>query len=151
MQSAEQHIGFYNLSDFMNAGPDLKTSSASAVIGPEGGMVTVADPASPVYGTTLKIPAGALDEPVRITIREGIHSCDFGLGPTINLSPGGLRFKRAAILTVYLNETGTDIDDFEEDVPAFYHYDESNDQWTHSRSARLERMGDAVMCELHHL
>ena len=151
MQLAEQHIGFFELSDFMNSGLETETKSASAMIGPEGGMVTVTDPASPIYGTSLRIPAGALDTPVRIAIREGDHSCAFGLGPTINLSPGGLHFKRAATLTVYLNDTGSAEDDFESSVPSFFHYDESCDQWTHNSAARLQRLGDAVLCELHHL
>ncbi len=151
MQLAEQQVGCYNLSDFMSAGLDTKINGSSAVIGPEGGMVIVADPASPVYGTSLRIPAGALDAPVQITIREGIHSCDFGLGPSINLSPGGLYFKLPATLTVYLNDTGMETDEFEGSIPAFYHYDDSNDQWAHNSTTRIERMGDAVLCELHHL
>ncbi len=151
MQLAKQHVDFFKLSDFMEPGRDISTNGASAVIGPKGGVVTVTDPASPIYGTSLRIPAGALDTPVRITIREGDHSCAFGLGPSINLSPGGLHFKRAATLTVYLCDTGAIEDDFAGSVPAFYHYDESSDQWTHNSAASLERLGDAVLCELHHL
>lgn len=151
MQLAEQHVGFFKLSDFMNTGLDTKTNGASATIGPEGGVVTVTDPASPIYGTSLRIPAGALDTPVQITIREGNHSCAFGLGPSVNLSPGGIHFKRAATLTVYLDDAEAAENDCESKVPAFYHYDESSDQWTHNSAARLERLGDAVLCELHHL
>jgi hypothetical protein len=151
MQLAEQHVGCYKLPDFMNAGLDEEANGASAVIGPKGGVVTVTDPTSPIYGTSLRIPAGALDAPVRITIREGLRSCDFGLGPSINLSPGGLHFKCAAILTVYLDDTGTETDDFEGSIPAFYHYDESSARWAHNSNARLEKLGDAVLCELHHL
>jgi hypothetical protein len=151
MQLAEQNIGFYKLSDFMNAGLDEEANGASAVIGPKGGVVTVTDPASPIYGTSLRIPAGALDAPVRITIREGSHSCTFGLGPSINLSPGGLHFKRAAILTVCLDDTGTETDDFERNIPSVYHYDESSARWDHNSNARLERLGDTVLCELNHL
>ena len=151
MQLAEQHVDFFKLSDFMNADLDTKANSASAIIGPKGGVVTVTDPASPIYGASLRIPAGALDTSVQITIREGDHSCAFGLAPSINLSPGGLHFKRAAILTVYLNDTEAVDEDFDSSVPAFYHYDESSDRWTHNNAARLERLGDAVLCELHHL
>jgi hypothetical protein len=151
MQVAEQQVGYYEMPDYMKAGLDGDTNSASGVIGQEGGAVTVVDPASPLYGTSLRVPAGALDEPVQITIREGSHSCNFGLGPSINLSPGGLHFNRAAILTVYLNDSGTEAGDFEGCTPECYHYDESNDRWAHNGSVRLERFGDAILCELHHL
>lgn len=151
MQSAEQRVGLYNLTDFMKTRPEPGTIGASAIIGPEGGVVAVTDPASPVYGTSLRIPAGALETPVTISIRGAKHSCTFGMGPAIELFPGGLHFKRSATLTIYLNESGEDEDDFEGDVPACYHYDESRDRWTHNSSIRLERLGNAVLCELHHL
>lgn len=151
MQLAEQHVGFFKLSDFMDAGHEVKTKEASAIIGPKGGVVTVTDPASPICGTSLRIPDGALDTPVQITIREGDHSCAFGLGPSIKLFPGGLEFKRAATLTVYLGDSGLENDEFESCVPAFYHYDESSDQWAQNSTTRLERLGNVVLCELHHL
>lgn len=151
MQLAEQHVDYFKLPDFMNTGREIKTNGASAVIGPKGGVVMVTDPASLIYGTSLRIPAGALDTPVRITIREGAHSCAFGLGPSIELFPCGLEFKRAATLTVYLNDSEPESGEFESCTPAFYHYDESSDQWIYNSAARLERMGEAVLCELHHL
>lgn len=151
MQLAEQQVDLFKLSDFMNAEPKTEKKGVSATIGPEGGVVTVIDPASPIFGTSLRIPAGALDVPVQITIREGDHSCAFGLGPSIDLSPGGLQFKRAATLAIYLENDGAEDDDFNSTVPACYRYDTTSDQWTHNGAARLRRLGDTVLCELHHL
>lgn len=153
MQFAEQHVGLFKMSDFMDAGLETETdgTSASAIIGPKGGMLIVTDPASPIYGTSLKVPVGALDAPVKITIQEGGHDCAFGLGPSLKLLPSGLHFKRAAILSIYLNETIAAADDFDATVPACYHYDESGGQWVLNSATRLEMLGDTVLCELHHL
>lgn len=41
---------------------------AQAIIGPEGGVVEVTDPESPIYGTKVEIPQSALKEDTRITI-----------------------------------------------------------------------------------
>jgi hypothetical protein len=150
MQTAQQHPKIFNLSDYMNDDLGAEPNGSSATIGPEGGVVTVTNPRSPIFGTSLRIPPGALDDEVRITIEEGEHSCDFGLSPTIKLLPDGLQFKRATTLTVFLNELAVESDDFDESVPELYHYNESNDQWACNSAIYLEQMGDAVMCELHH-
>lgn len=150
MHLAEQHVRVFKLSDYTKDDPKAG-SCASALIGPEGGVVTVTDPASPIFGTSLRIPAGALDAPARITIQEGDHSCDFGLGPSIKLLPDGLHFKKATTLTVYLNDSKVEDDKFDSDFPTFYQYDECSNQWAHNDGASLEKMGNAVLCELHHL
>jgi hypothetical protein len=151
MQIAEQQSRLINLSNYINDAPDATSNNASALIGPEGGMVTVTDPASPIFGTALRVPAGALDTPVKITIQEGDHPCAFGLAPSIKLLPDGLHFKRATTLTVYLNSSEVQSDLSEKNAPAFFHYDESNDQWAQDSNTNLEQLGDAVLCELHHL
>lgn len=151
MQIAQKHSGVFDLSEYTIDNLDARTEGSSALIGPEGGMVTVADPVSPIFGATLKVPTGALDTPVEITIQEGDHSCAFGLSPSIKLLPDGLQFKRAATLTVYLKNSEVLNDDFDKSMPGFYHYDESNDRWTHNSAANLEQLGNAVICELHHL
>jgi hypothetical protein len=151
MQIAQEHSGVFSLSEYMNDNPDAGTNGSSALIGPEGGVVAVADPLSPIFGTFLRVPPGALDAPARITIRKGDHSCDFGLSPSIKLLPDGLQFKRPATLTVYLNNSEAMDEDFDKSIPGFYHYDESNHRWARNSTTNLEQMGDAVMCELHHL
>lgn len=151
MQIAEQHVGLFNLSEFMNAGLDIKANGAGAIIGSEGGVVMVTDPDSPLHGTSLTVPPGALDTPVRITIQEGGHNCAFGLGPSLRLLPCGLHFKHAATLTVHLNKTMAETDDFDTTSPACYRYDESSNRWIHNSTTRLERLGNTVLCELRHL
>jgi hypothetical protein len=151
MQTVRQQPKVFNLSDYQNDRLDAKPNGASTLIGPEGGVVTVSDPLSPIFGTSLRIPAGALDQPVEITIQEGDHACAFGLSPSIKLLPDGLQFKRATTLTVYLNDSNVETDEFDESVPGIYQYDESGDQWAQYNATSLEQMGDAVLCELHHL
>lgn len=151
MQIAEQHSGVFKLADYVDDNLDTKSNGSSAHIGPEGGMVTVTDPLSPIFGSSLRVPAGALDRKVKITIQEGEHSCDFGLSPSIKLLPDGLHFKHAATLTVHLNDSKVERDGYDCDVPGFYHYDHRNDTWAHNSTTNLEQMGNAVMCELHHL
>ena len=67
------------------------TTVASAVIGPGGGTLTVMDPASPLNGTQLVVPAGALSSPTTITIG----------------SPTGVTGLSADVLVVELGPTGT--------------------------------------------
>jgi hypothetical protein len=151
MQLAKKHIDYVEFSDFTNDVLHDPEDCVSTLIGPEGGIITVTDPASPIYGTSLKVPAGALETPVVITIRQGKHSCAFGLTPSLKLLPCGLHFKRPAILTVQLKENIPNTDNYNEKVPVFYHYDELNGQWTHNSATRIEMLGDTVLCELCHL
>ena len=152
MQLAEQQTTIFNITDFFDAYLETGDTGGSGVIGPDGGIITVTDPASPIFGTTLKIPEGALDAPVRISIAAGDHTCDFGLTPSLKLLPDGLQFKRPAILTIHLKDTGCGMEDgFEEMLPAVYQYDNALDDWTLESAARLERFGESVLCELDHL
>ncbi len=151
MQFVEQNFGLYNLSDFLNTDLDVRDRHAAAIIGPEGGLVAVTDPASPIFGTSLTVPKGALDAPVKISIMMGDHSCDFGMGPSLKLLPNGLVFKRPATLAVHLHDNMTEEADFEETMPAFYQYDESIDQWTRNDTARLVQLDSALLCKLNHL
>lgn len=152
MQPASQYDSAIGRPFFWNTVTDAKDDGASAVIGPEGGTVTVADPRSNLFGTSLMIPAGALDTPVRISISKGEHSCDFGLAPSIKLFPAGLQFRQSATLKICLDgQRDMAFDDVKTVEPAVYHYDESSGEWTHDSAARLERHGNTVLCDLHHL
>lgn len=151
MQSAMQHADVFKISDFVKSYLETEKSGGSEVIGPEGGIVTVTNPASPIYGTTLKVPAGALETPVRISIAAGEHACDFGLSSSLKLLPDGLRFNHPAILTIHLKNSVETEYDFEKLTPACYHYDSTTGDWTLNSTARLERFGDTVLCELDQL
>lgn len=131
---------------------DFPNDEASAVIGPEGGTVAVTNPASPLYGSSLQVPAGALNTTVRVSLQQGTHACAFGLGPSIELLPCGLQFNRPATLTMRIGGScaGGPFD-FETPAPAVYHYDETIEQWTCDEAAVPERQGNIVRCDLHHL
>jgi len=45
----------------------ISLGDGTAIIGPEGGVVEVANPGNPLYGFRLEIPPGALSQPVTIT------------------------------------------------------------------------------------
>lgn len=152
MQLAEQYATLDELSNPVNIGLDIDHFSASSEIGPEGGVVRVTDTESPIFGTSLRIPPGALDTPVRISIITGNHACSFGLSPSIILLPSGLRFKRFATLNVCLNTPCmTALDDSGAVEPAFFHYDETTDQWAHDDTVGLNWHGGTVLCNLLHL
>jgi len=48
--------------------PDLASTSASAVIGPAGGVLEITDPSSPGYGIAVELPAGALQAEVTLSV-----------------------------------------------------------------------------------
>ena len=152
MQLAEQYAVLNELSNPAGIGFDLDDCRATSVIGPEGGVVRVTDAGSPLFGTYLRVPAGSLDTPVRISIMSGDHTCSFGLSPSIKLLPNGLRFKRVATLKVCLNDSCILApDDLKTAEPALYNYDETTAQWTHDDAVRLDWEGNAVLCDLFHL
>ena len=152
MQAAEQYATRNELSNPANIGLEMDDYSAASVIGPEGGVVRVTDTESPIFGTCLRVPPGALETPVRISILSGDHACSFGLSPSIKLLPGGLRFKRFVTLKVCLNDTHiASLNDLRRDEPGLFQYDETTDQWTHDNAVRIDRQGNAVLCDLLHL
>lgn len=60
-----------NKDDDNNNEPDAPTyTDGTGEIGKKGGTVKIEDEDSPINGTSVKIPDGALDEPVEISIEE---------------------------------------------------------------------------------
>jgi hypothetical protein len=152
MQLAEQYAPLDVLSTSGDISLTIDDYTATSIIGPEGGMVSVTDTRSPIFGTCLRVPQGALDTPVQISILAGDHACSFGLSPSIKLLPSGLRFKRFATLTVCLNNLCiTELNDLKTAEPALFHYDETIEQWAHDDAVGLNRQGNTVLCNLHHL
>ena len=152
MQLAEQYATLSELSNAADIDLDIDDCIATSVIGPEGGMVKVTDIRSPIFGTCLLVPPGALDRSVQISIMAGDHDCSFGLAPSIKLLPSGLRFKRYATLKVCLNDMCiTMLKDLKIAEPALFHYDETNERWAHDDAASLDLHGNEVLCNLLHL
>jgi len=78
---------------------------AMGMIGPEGGVVEVTDPDSPIYGAKLAIPDGALDEFETITLSKGIEVDDPDLiGMPVECGPDGIYFNKEVEITIPLNE-----------------------------------------------
>ena len=90
--------------------PTPTTYEAEATIGPEGGEVEVTDPSNPLYGTSLIIPDGVLENNTIITIRitdnseipledyfEGSNAYEIA-GQIIELGPSGLSFSKSVTL-----------------------------------------------------
>ena len=152
MQLLEQCSTLNEISNPAGIGFDILNDEATSVIGLEGGVVRVTDAGSPLFGTYLRVPPGALDTPVRISIMSGDHTCSFGLSPSIKLLPNGLHFKRAVTLKVCLNDSYIIApNELKSTEPALYNYDETNAQWTHDEAVRLDWEGNAVLCDLFHL
>jgi hypothetical protein len=88
---------------------------AYGVLGPEGGVIAVEDPTSPLQGTQLYIPPGALDRPNLVAIKLGSHqSLGFDhlsnagfspVTPVVELSPSGAAFLQPVILTLRYDST----------------------------------------------
>jgi hypothetical protein len=120
----------------------------AAVIGPEGGTLRVSDPASPIRGTSLHIPPGALATPTHIQIQVGAHACSFGLTPTVKISPEGLRFKYPVEIRVPID--GSHLADPDITMTC-YTYNESDDRWLRQEDGMVNAENGVATCRLEHL
>ncbi len=78
---------------------------AQADIGPEGGNVEVSDSGSEIYRTKIVVPAGALDEPVTISIKKSPNSPLLPEGleyvsPIIECKPDDVQFNELVEITI---------------------------------------------------
>ncbi|MBP7149709.1 MAG: hypothetical protein KBD01_19455, partial [Acidobacteria bacterium] len=78
-------------------------ADASAILGVAGGELWVSDPASPLDGARLWIPAGALGKATSICFNDVSEAPDLPpgvefMGPPVKLSPEGLHLERAAVI-----------------------------------------------------
>jgi hypothetical protein len=80
--------------------PGLVEVSDRMVVDERGGLLAIADRSSPLFGTQVLIPVGALSEPTLLSIRQGSprsgDSAGFprtmGVGPIVEVLPADLRF-----------------------------------------------------------
>lgn len=129
---------------------DLKYPLASAKIGPEGGRLKISDRQSPLHGTVLKVPAGALDKETKIQIREGHHSGSFGIGPSVQLLPDGLEFKHPVELKLCHENTNKAVtQNSEASDLAFFTYDNQHRQWVYGCLAAKGMQKNGMVCRLH--
>jgi hypothetical protein len=69
--------------------------ASSATIGPSGGSLRSAD-----GRFTLRVPAGALAQPVTLSFQPGTNDATLGLGSAYQLAPGNVTFAKPALLTL---------------------------------------------------
>lgn len=123
---------------------------ASAVIGADGGRCMVSDRQSPLHGTVLEVPAGALEAETKIQIREGTHSGSFGIGPSVQLLPDGLEFKYPVELTICHKRQTLDINSQDRSL-AFFTYDNQYRQWVYGCHAAGDMQENKLVCQLRQL
>jgi len=110
------------------------------IIGPQGGVVEVIDPESPIYGVKAEFPPGALTEEKTITISPVKIPADlpseyFAVGKCINFGPDGITFDTPIDIFFPYNDKdndgiidGTAITEISVDVMLF---NELAGQWEH--------------------
>ncbi len=88
-------------------------TAAAVVIGPEGGVVEITDPASGIFGAKVYVPAGALDSEQGISLsRRDLPAalpagCWTG-GRCIDFHPDGIRFSQPVLLYLPYDDTNND-------------------------------------------
>jgi len=123
----------------------VKGGVTAALIGPEGGILRVTDPDSPLFGTTLRIPAGALEVPAWLQIEPGEHSCAFGLGPSVKITPEGLSFKRPAEIDMCIAGPAALAED---QSPSFFVFDGYNTRWVAKDGHALDSKSGVFRCSV---
>jgi hypothetical protein len=108
-----------------------------------GGTIQVTDPGNPLFGTTLRIPAGALETHTLIQIAQGEHSCPFGISPSVKITPEGLSFKRPAEIEMCVPRDSVVA---EELFPTFYVYNEAGTEWVATDGRALELQRGVLRC-----
>jgi len=76
---------------------------ASATIGPAGGSIRSSD-----GRLTLRVPAGALSQPVTLSFQQTTNNAPQGTGPGYQLLPSGITFARPAHLTLAYGRAETE-------------------------------------------
>ncbi|RKY44130.1 MAG: hypothetical protein DRP81_05995 [Candidatus Omnitrophota bacterium] len=92
---------------------NVVAGDVSNVIGPEGGVIEVTDPASPLYGIKVEIPAGALEQETAITIGQAIAAPSLPpeltpLSPVVTFQPEGLYFNLPVKITIPYDGSNVD-------------------------------------------
>ncbi len=92
---------------------DLITNTTAQNVGSAGGLVEVSDPSSQIYGASVSIPPGALNEEKLITIVEEPSPAPMPTnlvpaGPSIRFGPEGTIFNEAVTIVVPYIEEGID-------------------------------------------
>jgi hypothetical protein len=131
-------------------GPDDSDESshlAEAAIGPEGGELRVEEPGSPAHGSFLRVPAGALESEVTLTLdlEESAPPAPEGAEPAsvaLRVGPEGTVFSVPVQLGVPLLES-------EAGAAAVFVHDAIEAGWEYTSSSRPSEEGIAVGTTVH--
>lgn len=88
-------------------------ADAASFISPEGGVVEVTDPESPIYGVKIEFPAGAIDENIVLTMTEKPSENDLpeeatSAGKVIDFGPDGMFFNSEITITMPYEDRDND-------------------------------------------
>jgi hypothetical protein len=125
-------------------------SGASAMIGPAGGTVEVTNPASPLYGVKIEVPAGALSKDTTITINKAVNLPSFPFAGNsqsvvIEIGPPGTIFGVPATITIPYK------DDADESFLGIFGYSEGEAGWTYLPFALVDKNSNKAVFKISHL
>jgi pimeloyl-ACP methyl ester carboxylesterase len=129
---------------------------AMQTIGPQGGVVEVTDPASPLYGVRVEIPSGALTASRAISIAERENPPLFengssGIGTAVEIGPTGTIFENPIKITLPYNDNElTEKNILGEDFLSIFTFDPSG-VWIPIGPATVDKANKTVTAETNHL
>jgi hypothetical protein len=111
-------------------------ADAASLIGPEGGVVEVTNPDSPIYGTRIEIPTEALFTKQLISINQTINTSNpsnFNAGDYVNFLPDGIIFNKPIKCAIPYRDYNNDglVDNLEiaENSLSIYTYNNTSKTW----------------------
>ncbi|MEW6608381.1 MAG: hypothetical protein AB1414_13205 [bacterium] len=113
-------------------------AEVAEVIGPEGGVITVEDTESPLYGTRIEIPANAFNKFKIISIKDNNLSSllpegTIDTGPFVDFGPDGTQFNSPVYITIPYadkdNDGFIDYSDIPETDIKVVNYNETDQTW----------------------
>jgi DNA-binding beta-propeller fold protein YncE len=133
-------------------------AEAAAVIGPQGGVVEVINEISPIFGTKLIIPDGALQDArvVSLSILASESNLPgYKAGELVEIRPNGTKFVNPAILQLKYNDADNDgiIDgtDISKEFVSAYSYSEGAEYWENLEIISNEKENNTIKVLVHHL
>jgi formylglycine-generating enzyme required for sulfatase activity len=130
-----------------------------ATIGLGGGPIEVTDPTDPLFGASIDIPPGAVDEDTIISMTKASLTNDMpnhvqSAGIVVEFGPDGMVFNADITITMPYNDVnddgivdGTGID---EEYVAVYTYDKEMEKWLCLKKTDQDTVNNTVTCTTNH-
>lgn len=132
----------------------------SAVIGPDGGIIEVTDPYSPIYGLKIEVPSGALTEEREISatvVDEPKNEVPYSsaLFPQVDFGPDGAVFEKPIRITYLitpemLQNLGVSSVDELKDFLNVYYWDEVSQVWNLLNIVDIDLLNNTITFETNH-